>query len=293
MCRDNEIDLRLGVCDGQLLFIDEVERGLDCNCYCPHCGGRLVAKKGEIKEHHFAHYTSDNCGKGMETALHLLGKQVLLNEEMLILPDSTEPVGITAPSIERRRFGYIADVGAVLTTTGEELDIEIKVTHGVDDKKRASVLQQGALMVEIDLSELLTINKVTREIVTERVIRDAPRTWIRAEQKPEAIIKPEDSTMGDKYLVVGFKSVSGYSRKYQSNFETDRLHVLVELEDRPTRNYQVHAIAGYEQQNVPIKLTPTLTMLLEQQSYPAWAELKFDTQLVNGTPKALVTEVNF
>jgi len=45
--------------DNKIVTIDEVERGLDCGCVCIHCHSRLVARKGDEREHHFAHY--DEC----------------------------------------------------------------------------------------------------------------------------------------------------------------------------------------------------------------------------------------
>lgn len=40
----------------RLVGVDEVERGLDCNCICPSCGMRLEARQGEINIHHFSHH---------------------------------------------------------------------------------------------------------------------------------------------------------------------------------------------------------------------------------------------
>ncbi len=40
--------------DESLVSIDDVKRGRN-NYYCPYCQGELVAKKGKIKAHHFAH----------------------------------------------------------------------------------------------------------------------------------------------------------------------------------------------------------------------------------------------
>jgi T5orf172 domain len=40
--------------DGALVAIDSVRRG-QTDLKCPYCGGFLTAKKGRIKEHHFAH----------------------------------------------------------------------------------------------------------------------------------------------------------------------------------------------------------------------------------------------
>src|SRR4028118_1355704 len=47
--------LKFGVApDGELTSIDEVTRG-KTNLACLYCGGSLTAKKGSVKEHHFAH----------------------------------------------------------------------------------------------------------------------------------------------------------------------------------------------------------------------------------------------
>jgi competence CoiA-like predicted nuclease len=47
--------LKFGVAlSGELTGIDEVVRG-KTNLACLYCGGSLTAKKGSVKEHHFAH----------------------------------------------------------------------------------------------------------------------------------------------------------------------------------------------------------------------------------------------
>jgi len=52
--------LKFGVApDGELTSIDEVVRG-KTNLACLYCGGSLTAKKGSVKEHHFAH-TEETC----------------------------------------------------------------------------------------------------------------------------------------------------------------------------------------------------------------------------------------
>jgi hypothetical protein len=52
--------LKFGVApDGELTRIDEVVRG-KTNLACLYCGGSLTAKKGSVKEHHFAH-TGETC----------------------------------------------------------------------------------------------------------------------------------------------------------------------------------------------------------------------------------------
>ena len=52
---NNRIWLNYGVdADNKLVSIEEVDSGKS-NLICPYCGRALVAKKGKVKEHHFAH----------------------------------------------------------------------------------------------------------------------------------------------------------------------------------------------------------------------------------------------
>jgi hypothetical protein len=45
--------------DNALISIEDVPKG-KTSLTCLYCGGRLTAKKGRIKEHHFAH-TEETC----------------------------------------------------------------------------------------------------------------------------------------------------------------------------------------------------------------------------------------
>ncbi len=52
---NSRIWLNYGVdADNKLVSIEEVASGR-INLICPYCASALVAKKGKIKEHHFAH----------------------------------------------------------------------------------------------------------------------------------------------------------------------------------------------------------------------------------------------
>ena len=63
---------------GRLLTVAEVDSGLACDCVCPACKGLLVARKGRVRRHHFAHFEADPCAYGKETAVHLMAKEILL-----------------------------------------------------------------------------------------------------------------------------------------------------------------------------------------------------------------------
>jgi hypothetical protein len=82
---------------GQMRGVDEVEQGLACNCVCPGCGSPLIAKKGRVRVHHFAHQGA-SCTIGAESALHRMAKQIVADERRLV-----EPGRDNADSLSGRR----------------------------------------------------------------------------------------------------------------------------------------------------------------------------------------------
>ena len=40
----------------KLVDVSDVSNGLSCMCLCPSCNMKLLARKGEINEHHFSHF---------------------------------------------------------------------------------------------------------------------------------------------------------------------------------------------------------------------------------------------
>ncbi len=63
--------------DGRLVHVSSVERGLGCGCVCPVCKDPVLARKGDVMRHHFAHYSRGGCSP--ETVLHRVGKELLYN----------------------------------------------------------------------------------------------------------------------------------------------------------------------------------------------------------------------
>jgi hypothetical protein len=66
--------------------VEEVPSGLACNCYCAACSAQFVAVQGKQRRWHFRHHDAEDCGRSFETAVHLLAKQVLVEEKCLMLP---------------------------------------------------------------------------------------------------------------------------------------------------------------------------------------------------------------
>lgn len=59
----------------KLVSIEDVAKGLACECHCPACNEKLVAKNcGTKRIHHFSHASGADCKGAYETMLHQLAK---------------------------------------------------------------------------------------------------------------------------------------------------------------------------------------------------------------------------
>jgi len=185
--------------DGQVVHISDVSRGLSCSCVCPHCISPLIAKKGSKNIHHFAHVASDaDCGYGDQTALHLLAKEILLNEKNLVLPQlhvsavafdvngnehnaskTIPPYRLLIDQIEDEVVldGIVPDI--IIRSGAKELLVEIAVTNFVNDRKRNWLEQRDKASIQIDLSKYYQsgdwdFDKI-RHIIVESVVE---KTWV-------------------------------------------------------------------------------------------------------------------
>lgn len=195
--------LPYGMRDGVLTHISDVPNGLACGCACAACGRPLVAKKGRVRQHHFAHANGSECQYGLETALHLAAKEILEARKEIFLPDvvvdfySTRASFTLVPAktyhfdevlLERRTGRIVPDVIAYVK--GIPLLIEVQVTHEVDGQKAAEIRKMGLSTIEIDLSA--APRDLRREDIASMIVGDgAPKKWIynvESEQAKEKIL---------------------------------------------------------------------------------------------------------
>jgi len=162
----------LGVRRGVMVHISEVDRGLDCDCTCPECSGQLIARKGEVREPHFAHHGATGsvaCAGGIETALHRYAKQLIAAAGYLELPGFS--VRLPPPDHdmretfpERRAIFERTEMEERMTLGRRRVDvvgyeatgrifIEICVTHRVHGRKLEEVRAAEEAMVEIKITE--------------------------------------------------------------------------------------------------------------------------------------------
>jgi hypothetical protein len=176
-----EIKLAFGrQADGRMVSIDAVARGLVCQCFCPQCETRLVAVKGDIRQHHFRHY-SDSCQGAAESALHLFAKQIIQESRALGLPTPHPPVGrILSVTLESHFADCIPDV-LLHYDTGETIAVEIWVAHQTERAKVRLYNDRQIGAVEIDLHKLVSAQKSEAEW-RNVILIEAPRQWLSAPQ---------------------------------------------------------------------------------------------------------------
>ncbi|MCL2775976.1 MAG: hypothetical protein FWD71_21915 [Oscillospiraceae bacterium] len=183
------LKMSYAVKNGTLIHVSEVESGLKCGCTCPACNARLVARKGSIKEHHFAHAKDEDCQKGTETVLHIMAKSILEKEKYIRVPKVYVLTKFTAVhyqghdfprnkqeyasgemyikfdrvELEKRVDDFVPDVA--LYSGNQCLLAEIKVSHGIDEDKLQKIRSSDISVLEIDLSAM-------NGTITESELRD-------------------------------------------------------------------------------------------------------------------------
>lgn len=152
--------------DRELVYIDNVENGVKCNCICPKCSAKLNAKNGgNILDHHFAHINSEECAGAAETVLHLLAKEVFIKTKRLMLPcykdnDFSHELNvcrdITFDKVLLEKDIQTIDIcirpDAVAIIGGKEIYVEFANTHFVKPEKKAKIRVLNIPCVEIDIS---------------------------------------------------------------------------------------------------------------------------------------------
>jgi hypothetical protein len=329
---DAATELTYGLKNGQLLSIHEVEQGLACGCVCPGCGAELVARKGSQRAHHFAHHNSAECNFGPESALHFRAKKVFLTEPYLLLPllmitDAKksnpelnlmdviegEIAQLSQIEIEKYLGSFKPDVTAIIQT-GEQIDIEIHVSHKVDMEKHRKVQNADRLMVEIDLSKVAR-NCTEKELI-EQVLWRSPRHFIhhpaqharqqllaqKLKQFHDYILEtallnkvPEKTDLelksDDEVLILGFKIGSGYSSRYKSNFSLSNLFISKTVQKNSTTNFKLECSGGLvgEEQN----MHPSLAEKLSKLNFPVKAKLIYEPKPSNSGYKTNWVIVDF
>ncbi|MCI1008257.1 hypothetical protein HWE02_03175 [Pseudomonas oryzihabitans] len=182
--------------NGRLITIENAHRGIACNCTCVSCGEPVMARKGLMREHHFAHVSKKkSCYIQRESLLHLYAKEVICDGLGMQLPhlpgvypnseDTSSWWDFETVTPEVRQQGFQPDLVAELKG-GSRLFIEIAVTSFIDEVKLEHVKAARTPTIELDLRDLLLgAQPIPSEAAKEYILhRPQHKTWIYPETQP-------------------------------------------------------------------------------------------------------------
>jgi hypothetical protein len=141
--------------DGVITSIDQVQSGLVEGGACLACGGQVVAKRGAVLAHHFAHYADpEGCNYTPETVLHRRGKAAvarMLRDGRLDISHAVDAVVVEC----RDPQGFVYDVAAIERGRAQfRTGFEVVVNHDLTDQKLARVLLTGDGLVRVFIGDL-------------------------------------------------------------------------------------------------------------------------------------------
>ncbi|KKM04060.1 hypothetical protein LCGC14_1768050 [marine sediment metagenome] len=174
--KPKKIKLPFGLNENNILVhITYVERGKKCYCVCPSCRSPLIAAKGSKKQPHFKHAVVNECEGGMESAIHLAAKQMIMEKKQITLPKYVSIASATdSRGIKHTEGKTVVEDGTVITfdSVQEETElhgmkadilakkgnksliIEIFYRHKVEDQKLVKITEANISAIEINLSDL-------------------------------------------------------------------------------------------------------------------------------------------
>lgn len=143
---------------GNLVHVDSVPNGNECGCVCPCCECSLCAKNGgHEREHHFAHLGGSDCVGGVESALHIMAKEVFQRRKCVRLPAikdvcNSELLHLDEVDVEVRDDSTFLRPDCIGRYGDKTIWIEFKRTHAVDQKKKEKIVSRRVDCLEIDLN---------------------------------------------------------------------------------------------------------------------------------------------
>ena len=150
----------------RFVHVTEVERGLACDCCCAVCGEPVIARQGDVREHHFAHSSdAKSCASSFESDLHRFAKRVIIEAQGLVVPVNVPAARTLGPGYDegRRILMACTDIEEEVvignrrpdllaaTTSGVSVAVEIAYSSFCDIQKRKDYEDMRLPALEIDL----------------------------------------------------------------------------------------------------------------------------------------------
>ncbi|QVK19676.1 hypothetical protein KHQ81_15625 (plasmid) [Mycoplasmatota bacterium] len=219
--------------DNKIVYIDDVENGLKCNCICPVCKKSLEACHGEKNKHYFRHHNSSNlCPNYKEVVLLKLACEILEKTKQIYIPGVTEnlqkcrkPISYINEQIikfDNIYFNKLINKKIKCDILGKigssYINIEIKINQSIDENKLRTLKQLKINTLEIDLftffndiwnydirNTLINTIKTTSKLKKWRVFIPTKNMFINAYSSLEKQMDIQDKNYQNIIKLLKFK----------------------------------------------------------------------------------------
>lgn len=225
--------------NGVAVNIEDVPSGLACECVCPLCQWPLVAKKGEIRAHHFAHHQKSSCGYDYLYSLYLFAEEVLKKADKIYLPDIQLFINGRFQKFVQK--GYDVPITNVERIDGKNpqlivyykdkpLQIKLIKSTRMLNKFIKEMTEQKQPAIAIDISGI-NYNNI-KEVLPELLIGDTyKKTWLYSSK---AAIEEEKYKLEQKQRFLrgtGFVPESNFNRQINTRIIEENI-INESLEDK-------------------------------------------------------------
>ncbi|MBB2749784.1 UNVERIFIED_ORG: hypothetical protein GGI57_000450 [Rhizobium aethiopicum] len=228
-CDDGTVLVAKDAVDGSRRHISQVANGLRCGCVCFGCERDLIARNGgdtALRRHSFAHRPDEitpNCATAGETALHILGKEIIARHSRVTMPETAvtdfggqrrivtdrQSIALTDVRLEAAEGDLVPDIVAI-TPEGRRLFIEIRNTHGCPPEKLEKLAAMDVDVVEIDVSDyreypLDELDEVILDLALRVVIQSAALRAMAARLADEKAKREETRRKDGEWKVAVYR----------------------------------------------------------------------------------------
>lgn len=173
--------------DGRMVHVDDVPQGLECNCICPHCHEKLIARHGDVREHGFAHH-SETRGANLNicymVVMYKLAEQLVKVQKRIHAPSyygiyKEQDIEFADIKIDCQYEREDKQPDVIATTTdGKQYLIEFYFKYKAQHKKAIDYKNLSCL--EIDLSNQ-TLNSLKEFILCSTEEEHKYKKWLNNE----------------------------------------------------------------------------------------------------------------